>query len=162
MASMGAVYGPQGGTPRIFNYNAASAATFITGAVLVFAAGEVVEAGVNPAAGTIVGVAAAPAGGAPGSNMANQPAVITWRDRKCPVYLANGNIFKANLVNGSSVIIAPVATDIGASYGLSAFGGVWYVDQSKTAGTARVVVDKADFDTNEVYFRIIEAFATEI
>lgn len=162
MASMGAVYGPNGGTPRIFNYNAATAATFITGAVLVYASGEVVEAGVNPAAGTIVGVAAAPAGGSPGYNMANQPTVVTWRDRKCPVYLANGNIFKGNLVNGSSVIIAPVATDVGASYGLSAFSGVWYVDQSKTSTNARVVVDKIDLDTNEVYFRMIESFTVEI
>lgn len=162
MASLGAVYGPQGGSPRIFSYNATSSATFIAGAVLVFAAGEITEAGVNPAAGTIVGVAAAPASGAPGYNMANQPTVVTWRDKKCPVYLANGNIFKGNLTNGSATIIAPVAADVGALYGLTAYAGVWYVDQAKTAGNARVVVDKIDLDTNDVYFRIIEAYATEI
>lgn len=158
----GPAYGPGNGTPLIQEYNATSGADFKTGAVLVFSSGEVTEAGANPGAGTIVGVALAEEDGAPGYNMANQPSNVTWRTKNVPVAVANGNIFRGKITNGSSTVIAPVAADVGASYGITAYTGVWYVDKNKTGADARVVITKIDTLTNSVWFRFIESFTVTI
>lgn len=158
----GPAYGPGNGSPLILTYPATSGADFAVGAVLVFSSGEVTAAGADPSAGTIVGVAMAEEDGSPGYNMANQPTVVTWRAKNVPVAVANGNVFIGKLTNGSSTTIAPVAADVGASYGITAYSGVWSVDKNKTGASARVVVTKIDTDNNKVWFRFIESFTVTI
>jgi len=158
----GPAYGPGNGSPLILQYNATSGADFAVGAVLVLSSGEVTAAGADPSAGTILGVAMAEEDSAPGYNMANQPAVVTWRTKNVPVAVANGNIFIGRLTNGSSTVIAPVAGDIGQSYGITAYSGVWSVDKAKTSTSARVVVLKIDTDNNKVWFRFIESFTVPV
>ncbi len=160
--SMGPVYGPQGGTPRVLNYNATSGADFIAGEVLILSSGECVEAGTNPAAGTILGVSMCADEDAPGFSMANQPSFVTYRTKNVPVALANGNVFKGKITNNSATYIAPVAADVGASYGITEYTGIWVVDKNKTTTNARVVIIKIDTDVNEVYFRFIESFCVEV
>jgi hypothetical protein len=158
----GPAYGPGNGTPLIAQFNSTSGSNFEVGAVLVLSSGEVVEAGADPAAGTILGVALAAEDAAPGFSMANQPTVVTWRTRNVPVALANGNIFCGRLTNNSSTFIAPVAADIGASYGITAYSGVYTVDKNKTTTSARVVIIRIDTDNNKVWFRFIESFTVTI
>jgi hypothetical protein len=160
----GPAYGPNGGSPLVLEYTVTSAADFEVGAVLAFTSGEVASAGADPAAGTIVGVALAAEDSAPGYNMANQPSVVTFRQKTVPVAIANGNIFRGRITNNSSTFIAPVAADIGASYGITAYSGVWTVDKSKTSTSARVVVLKIDtLNGNQfVWFRFIESFTVPI
>jgi len=162
MSGFAAVYGPNNGTPRILNYVAASGATFEAGDVLILSSGEATDAGTNPGAGTILGVSCNAYDAAPGYNMANQPTVVTHRAKNTSVYMANGNIFKGKLTNGSATLIAPVTADIGASYGITENSNVWSVDKNKTTTNARVVITKIDTDNNEVYFRFIESYAVEI
>lgn len=159
---MGPAYGPGNGTPRVEEYNHTSGADFDVGEVLVHSSGEVASAGADPAAGTIVGVALAGTNSAPGFAMANQPATVTWRTRNVPVALANSNIFKGKIVNNSSTVIAPVLADVGASYGITKHGRVWYVDKNKTGASARVVITRIDTNTNDVWFRFIESFTVTI
>jgi hypothetical protein len=61
-------------------------------------------------------------------------------------------------------VIAPVATDVGASFGITKFAGVWYVDKAKTGASARVVITKTDNlnGYNVVWFRFIESFTVTI
>jgi hypothetical protein len=160
----GPAYGPNGGSPLVLEYAATSGADFEVGAVLALTSGEVASAGADPAAGTILGVALAAEDGAPGYNMANQPSVVTFRQKTVPVAIANGNVFRGKLTNGSSTVITPVAADIGASYGITAYSGVWYVDKAKTTTSARVVVVKSDTTTGNqlVWFRFIESFTVTI
>ena len=160
----GPAYGPQGGSPLVLEYNATVGADFEVGEVLIHSAGEVVSAGADPAAGTIVGIALASDDGAPGFNMANQPTTVTGRTKNVPVAVANGNVFRGRLVSGSATVIAPVAADVGASYGITKFGSVWYVDKAKTGGSARVVVTKVDTlnGYNVVWFRFIESFTVTV
>lgn len=162
MSGMAAVYGPNNGTPRIQQYVADGGATYDAGDVLVLTSGLATGAGANPGAGTILGVSCNAYNAAPGYNMANQPSIVTHRAANTSVYMANGNIFKSKLTNGSATFIAPVAADIGASYGITANSGVWSVDKSKTAANARVVIVKIDPDQNEVYWRFIESYCVEI
>ena len=162
MSGFGAVYGPGGGAPRMFQYNATSGATFEAGDVVILSSGEITGSGADPAAGTILAVSAAANDSAPGYNMQNQPTIVTWRTKSVPVYMANGNIFKGKLTNGSATYVAPAAADVGASYGITKNSTTWSVDKSKTTTSARVVVDKIDTDNNEVYFRFIESFTVEI
>lgn len=158
----GPAYGPGNGTPLVLQYNATSGADFAVGAVLVLSSGEVTAAGADPGAGTILGVAMAEEDSAPGFNMANQPATVTWRTRNVPVAVANGNLFMGRLTNGSSTFIAPVTADTGVSYGITAYSGVWTVDKAKTGASARVVVTKIDTDNNKVWFRFIESFTVTV
>lgn len=158
----GPAYGPQGGTPLLLPFNATSGSDFEVGTVLVLSSGEVAAAGANPAAGTILGVAMSPDDGAPGYNMANQPSVVTHRTKNLSVAMANGNVFRGKLTNNSSAVIAPVTADIGASYGITAHSGVWYVDKNKTGADARVVIVKIDTDNNNVWFRFVESFTVTI
>lgn len=159
---MGPAYGPGNGAPAVQEYIHTSGADFDVGEVLVNSSGEVASAGADPGAGTVVGVALAGTNAAPGFSMANQPTVVTWRTRNVPVALANGNIFRGKLVNNSSTVIAPIAADLNASYGITKHGRAWYVDKNKTAASARVVIVKIDTDNNNVWFRFIESFTVTI
>ena len=145
------------GVPEMRYYQHTSGATFRQGAPLVFASGEVNEGGVNPTA--IVGISLAPAGNAPGLKAANNPIVSTGLKRNVTVAVANRNtIFSSRIITGGALpIIAPVQADIGVSYGLTAISGIWYVDKSKTAGNARVVIVDIDTNWNGVYWKFLES-----
>jgi hypothetical protein len=159
----GPAYGPGNGTPAIQEFNHTVGADFDVGEVVINSAGEVVSSGADPAAGTIVGVALAGTNSAPGFSMANQPATVTWRTRNVPVALANGNVFRGKIVSGSAVVVAPVLADLNtAGFGITKHGRVWYVDRAKTGATARVVIVKIDTENNNVWFRFIESFTTQL
>lgn len=54
--------------------------------------------------------------------------------------------------------VAPLKSDIGVSYGITRDAdGFWYVDKTKTAGTARVYIHQVDTDTNRVEFSVLIA-----
>lgn len=135
---------------------ASPSANLIRGALVVAAAGLIDVCGADPA--LIAGVALQDASSAPGFNAANTPATITGRSNKVSTAIANAvTEFSAELTNGSAVRIVPTQADVGVSYGVTAYAGVWTIDKAKTAGSARVVVTGIDTDTNLVFFRILKA-----
>jgi len=134
---------PQGTVPSVkWAQTAASpSANLVRGAVLAIASGLVDAAGANPAA--IYGIALQDANTGPGFKNASAPTVSTGRQQRISVARANSNtVFGGLLTNGSAVYIAPVAADVGATYGITAYGSgattIWTVDKAKTAGDARV------------------------
>lgn len=135
---------------------AAPASTLIIGALVVSTAGLIDTCGANPA--LIAGVALQKASSAPGYDAANSPATITGRENKVSTAVANQTtVFSGELTNGSTVAIAPVQADIGVSYGVTAYDGVWTVDKNKTAGDARVVITDIDIENNCVFFKFLAA-----
>lgn len=162
--TFGAIQSASGGTPKIQEFSD-SAATFDWGNVVILTAGLLVEAGANPAAGTILGVTMSKAGNVPGRNMANDGDIVarTWADRKNSVYIAKDNVFKGKMISAALPIIAPVAADVGVGYGITATAaGTWYVDKSKTVANARVTITKIDIENLEVWFEFIDSFCVNI
>lgn len=145
------------GTRRISQVNGQ---TFITGAVLIYSAGQVAEGGVNPT--EIIGIAGQGADSNPGFSAANSPTVITGRVQAVTVFVANDQTtFMANLTNGSSTLVAPTQADVGVQYGITAYSGIWTVDKNKTAGNARVEVtgfDTTVYAPGVVFFKFLSSF----
>jgi hypothetical protein len=136
---------PSGTVPNVkWQQTVASpSANLVRGAVLAITSGEVDAAGVNPA--TIYGVALQDAGTGPGFKNANNPSVSTGRQRRISVARATPQtVFAGKMTNGSAAYVAPTQADIGASYGITAYGSgattIWTVDKAKTASDARVRV----------------------
>lgn len=134
----------------------ATGQVFLTGAILTFNAGEVVEGGANPT--EIVGVALQPAGSGPGFDAGNSPTVITGRSQKVSVSRPNDSvIYAATLTNASAVTVVPAQADVGVQYGLTAYAGVWTVDK----GNANDRVEVVGFDTTVyggvVFFKFLNA-----
>jgi len=122
------------------------------GSVLVFNSGNLALASADPA--LIAGVALQAYDTAPGFQAANNPVPITGRTAKITYAVADKNTtLCATLTNGSSTRIAPVAADVGAQYGITAYSGVWTVDKNKTAGDARIQVTAIDLERNLVLFK---------
>lgn len=154
---------PGGTVPDIRYMEYASGQTFIRGALVIYesgSTGDIVTAGVNPT--SIVGVALQGADTAPGFAAANSPAVFTYRNRKVSVALANRTeVFRSSLTNGSSTVVTPAQTDVGASYGVTAYSGEWTVDRAKTGVNARVQVVGIDTaipgGTGDVFWKFLES-----
>jgi hypothetical protein len=150
---------PGGLVPSVTYADQNVAATFLRGAVLAIAAGLVNEAAADPAA--IYGVALAGANSSPGEAAANNPVQITGPRRKVAVARAdNITVFGALLYTGG-VLTTPTVADIEAQYGLTKqANGLWTVDKSKTAGSARVSVKSIDAVSGLVYFKFLPANIT--
>lgn len=151
---------PGGQAPDIQSLKHADAATFKLGALVVSAAGEINECGADPAA--ILGVALQAVKTSPGWDAANSPTVVTGRQQKVSVAVANRQtVFSAPLTNNSAVNIVPTQADVHVEYGLTAYSGEWTVDKNKTGASARVEI--VGFDTNVnggkgvVFFKVLEA-----
>lgn len=145
-----------GGVPSVNTLPQAAVPTFLRGYPVVVTAGLVDECGVNPA--SIAGFALQDNSTNPGFAAANSPTVITGRSSTASIAIANDSTeFMGPLVNGSAVIIAPVAADLGASYGFTKFGTVWSIDKAKTAGNARAIITDIDILNNLVIFKILKA-----
>lgn len=111
----------------------------VLGSVLVYSSGEVAVAGANPTSG-IVGVALAPANSAPGYGVANNPTVFTGRNRKIAVAIANRNtVFSGYCTNGSSTKVTPTIANVGVTYGITAYSGIWTIDLANTNDCVEVV-----------------------
>jgi hypothetical protein len=163
MAEVAGVY-TNSNAPDIEEYQVTAAQTFIRGAVLIAASGKVSEAGANPAANTVVGVAMADAFSGPGYNAANTPSPITWQDDRIPVAIASSprNIFVSRMCNNTtdSTLATVALTDVNVQYGITkqATGnsaGAWWPDRNKTAANARIVILKADPDANLVHWKFL-------
>lgn len=121
----------------IRRYPLATGASFLEGALVVAAAGEVDECGADPAA--ILGVALHDAGADPDT-------------AEVLVALATGE--STFVMQGSS---APVAADEGVEYGVAKDGdGIWIVDKTETVNT-RVVVEKVYLDREQFEVRVLAA-----
>jgi hypothetical protein len=143
----------------IQNAQYATGQTFLNGEFLIYTAGELTVSGANPAAGTIAGIALQKAGSNPGYDAANSPATFTGRKQSVSFAIPNDNvIFAGELTNNSSTVIAPVLADIGASYGITAYAGIWTVDKNKTAANARVTIIGIDTVLNIVFFKVLQSF----
>ena len=149
---------PVGQVPEIKSLTSTASpnAGLVRGALVVMTAGVIDLCGADPA--SIAGVAMQDASSAPGFNAANTPATITGRVNRISTATANSiTEFSAELTNGSTVRIAPVQADVGASYGVTAYANFWTVDKAKTGGTARVQVTRIDDSLNLVYFKFLRA-----
>lgn len=145
-----------GGVPNVDAFDCVTTPTFLRGYPVVLTAGLIDETGVNPA--LIAGFALQDALTNPGFQLANSPTVITGRSNTASVAIANDStVFMGPLVNGNNTIIAPVAADEGAQYGLTKYSSVWYVDKSKTAANARVIIQDIDTINNYVFFKVLRA-----
>lgn len=150
---------PGGTVPPVSYLNYKDNETFVRGAVLIYDTGTVKIAGADPTG--IVGVALQGAGTAPGYQAANNPATFTYRRQAVSVALAKrSEVFRAQITNGSSTPVAPAQTDVGVSYGITAYSGVWTVDRNKTGASARVEVVGFDDLTQDVFFSFLEAAIT--
>jgi hypothetical protein len=121
----------------IRSYPLADAAAFLEGAAVLLTAGEVDEAGADPAA--ILGFALHDAGADPDP----------------------GEILVALALEGATFVLqgtsAPVAADEGVEYGLVKDGdGIWVVDKTETVNT-RVFVEKVFEDREEFEVRVLAA-----
>src|SRR4051812_3618394 len=97
--------------PAVRVFNQAAVPTFLKGYPVVVTAGLVDECGAAPA--LIAGVALQDNSTNPGYSAANSPAPITGQSTTASIALAvDATEFGGFLVNGSAVIIAPVAADI--------------------------------------------------
>lgn len=141
-----------GAVPSVVYGQYASADAIVQGSILTLTSGEYTLAGTDPA--LIAGVALQAKDTAPGYQAANNPVPITGRQQKISVAVADRTaVFSATLTNGSSTRIAPVQSDVGAQYGVTAYSGVWTIDKAKTTTSARVSIVGINTDTNEVYFK---------
>lgn len=114
-------YPNQGRTVR--EYPLADDADFLEGALVLAAAGKVDECGENPAA--ILGVALHDTGALP-----LDEAMLVAVAKSRSTFIMQGNV-------------APVQADEGVAYGVTKDAdGVWHVDKTKTAGNARVMVER--------------------
>jgi hypothetical protein len=146
------------GTAPVVRYLTSTGA-FIRGDVLIYDTGLVKVAGADPTA--IVGVAMQAYETAPGYNQANSPTVNTYRASKvCVAAATREATFRGKMTNGSSTRVAAAVTDIGISYGITAYSGVWTVDKNKTAGDIRVRVVGFDDLTGDAFFKFLEAAIT--
>lgn len=133
--------------------------SIVIGSVLIYSSGNVDVGGANPT--EIVGTALQAVDTNPGFSAANSPATITGRSQTVSVSRPNDSvIYAANFTNGSSTLVTPAQTDVGAQYGITAYSGLWTVDKNKTAGNARVEV--VGFDTSVyggvVFFKWLSSF----
>ena len=115
-------------------FKPAAAATFKTHVPVVLntGTGEIDVTGADPA--LILG-------------LVQSTAAMKWLyDNRVPVYR-----FTTEAIIGLSGV-APVATDVGADYGITkAASGNWRIDKAKTGVSARFHVFRVDI-TNEIYF----------
>lgn len=132
--------------------------TVYRGSVLIYNAGNVQVGGVDPT--NIMGVALQASDTNPGYAAANNPTTITGRSAVISVATADRvTVFSAAMTNGSSTRVAPVAADVGVSYGLTAYTNIWTVDRAKVGVLARVQVIGYDTGglTNMVFFKFLES-----
>lgn len=139
---------PDSGTngPPVSNGVANTADAIYAGSPLIRTAGVLRIAATNPAAGSIVGIAASDNNTAPGYNMGNQPATVGFRENIIPYYMADTmTLYRSHLVNNSDTYILPVTADIGASYGLRInTDGELVLDKNITTTTALGIVRRID------------------
>lgn len=115
-----------------------AAATFTEGALVVTTAGVLNECGADPA--LILGCALHDAGADP------DPTV-------CLVALATAE--STFIMQGN---VAPVAADVGASYGITKDAdGIWHVDKTKLAAAFRVVVERIYPEREQYEVRVLAA-----
>jgi hypothetical protein len=105
-------------------------------------AGEVSEAGADPAA--IVGVALQGAGTGLGYGGANstETTVVTGRAQEVSVAIANREtIFHGRGVNGGTDPVVPLQTHVGEQYGVAKVGDDWVIDFAETTTKIVQIVD---------------------
>ena len=119
----------------------AAAQTFKTGAlVLRDGSANIAECGADPA--VIYGVAEEPAGKEPVD--AVNKIIVTRATEQTRWWFPTS--------------AAPTSANSGVNYGVTKDAdGIWYVDFTKTGGTARVYVHQVDTDTNRVEVSVLAA-----
>lgn len=119
----------------------AAAQTFKTGAfVLRDGSANIAECGADPA--VIYGIAEEPAGKEPVD--AVNKIIVTKATEFTKWWMPTN--------------VAPTSANSGISYGITKDAdGIWYVDFTKTAGSARVYVHQVDTDTNRVEVSVLAA-----
>ena len=118
----------------------AAAQTFVTGAaVLRDGSGNITECGADPA--SIYGFS---------SGKATKNPVDPTKTIIYPATESETFWFACN--------VAPTAANSGINYGITKDAdGIWYVDFTKVAGSARVYVHEVDTDTNRVRVSVLAA-----
>lgn len=162
------VHQSQGGKVEGIQYMVyANGQTFATGEVLIFdGSGNVTVAGANPTG--IVGVALQAAGSSPGFDMANNSLITTFTYRSQKVSVARPNdqtIFAGYFTNGSSAQVAAALTDVGLTYGITAYNSgtttaVWTIDKAKNASNQRVTIVGVDLTVSALglaFFKFLPA-----
>lgn len=128
--------------------------SLIKGSICTYTAGEVVNGTANPA--EIVGVALQAAASNPGYDMANSPPTITGRNQTVSVAIAGPQTtFRGDLTAGSSTVVAPAVSDIGAQYGVTAYSGKWTVDRSNATDRVEVVGITGTTASDQVIFKFL-------
>jgi hypothetical protein len=148
--------------PTVISGRYATGQTFIKGAILARTAGELVEATSPITGATIAGVALEACASRPGYDAANSPTVVTGRKQEISYVVADDEqIFSAQLVNNSTVVVAPTTADIGVAYGIKpqvvSSKNEWYVDKSQTAANSCCTIVDIDTDLNIVFFKFLSA-----
>lgn len=139
-------------------YDPDSAPAVVIGSVVILTSGLLAVAGADP--DDIVGVALQAVDTNPGFDAANSPAPITGRSAKVSVVRPNQTTtFLATLTSGSSATHAPAAANVGVEYGITAYSGIWTVDEAKTGADARVIVTGYDTEIygGVVFFKFLTA-----
>lgn len=118
----------------------AAAQTFKTGAlVLRDGSANIAECGADPA--VIYGVAEEPAT----KEITDATKIIVQKATETAKWWFPTNV-------------APTSANSGVNYGVTKDAdGIWYVDFTKTAGSARVYVHQVDTDTNRVEVSVLAA-----
>jgi len=149
---------PGGGVPQVRWMDHLSTETYIEGAILTFGAGAndhlVVEAAADPVA--MVGIALHGANKGPGFDVGDSPTVITGREVRTSVAIADGRtLFGLRMVNGATDPVTPVAADVGRSYGaIKTADGTWAVDQADVT-LVLFRVERIDIDSKLVFCSVV-------
>jgi hypothetical protein len=130
----------------------AAAAEFATGAVVATTAGEIDEAGANPAA--ILGFAAEPTAYDGGQDFNPGQRLVFVAEANSTFWISGGEDD-----DGTIVLAEPLQAHIGATFGLTkhAGTGIWYLDLDKDAANQRAIVEDIDPDRMLFEIRILDA-----
>lgn len=137
---------------HIREYPLEATADYAVGAVLVFDAGELDEAAVNPTA--IVGFSAEPSEYPGGQDFNPGNRLVFVAEANSTFWISGGEYESPDLVP-----VEPLPAHVGVIYGLTkdVNSGIWYLDFDKSGADQRAIVEDIDQARGLFEIRILDA-----
>jgi hypothetical protein len=150
--------GRNNAAPRVQSVAYQTGQVFKAGAVLILsAAGEVLEAGADPAA--VYGIALQGAGTGMGYDLPNSSVttVVTGRAQEVSILIANStDEYYGRGVNGGTDPVIPLQTHIGEQYGIAKVGNDWVIDLAEVTVKQVEITDIVPGDAGAAGFFIFK------
>lgn len=154
--------GRNNAAPRVQSIAYQTGQVFKAGALLILsAAGEVLEAGADPAA--VYAIALQGAGTGLGYDLPNSSVttVVTGRAQEVSCLVVNStDEYYARGVNGGVDPVVPLQTHIGEQYGVAKVGNDWVIDFAETVAKVVEITDIVPGDAGSAGFFICKILKT--